>query len=809
MILFTLLICAFVVSAQPFKTFRTQIITSGGTDLCDCSNCPGNFNCTNNYIWIDSSLDTTQPGLLNFSSPLPLGFLLKNISISLWGAFHCKLDSSYSAVSIDIEDVVIATQYTIETDSVFDIYCSCKNCHYQIPIQTQQEPDARLWWLGFNYQKTTPNHLRLILLENAITLSRIELEFIAMDISPIVTEILPRFIPQGTSQNSHLINVSGIFKQDLFRYICEFTQDNAQKITVFALPDLVSNTSMNCLLPTKNNNNVQPIQLRFFPDVSEYGNVSFSKDAIGPFQLVFYEMPVIIDVHPNSAPPSGGLQIKVRGTKFFRSYHLRCKFGDVIVPARFEDFTLITCISPPHIQQAVGFSMTQNGVDWSSEWNFTFTDNYIPLVPLIPSHSHPGINIWAMIAIIIVMLLVFVAGVAYLLYTRYNFSEFSGLIDESAIIDPSELDIKNRCGRGTFGDVYRAYWRHTEVAVKIIPPQSANKKLIEELMQEAKLMLRLRHPNITQVMGVVTIPPDVSIVTEYISRGSLHSILHNPEIVRLEPGHIRKFSIGACKGMAYLHACKILHRDLKCHNLLVDRNWIVKVADFGLSKSVGDIQATLTACGTPCWTAPEVLRNQRYSYAADVYSFAICLWEMLTRENPYPDHHTFNVVLGVATKGLRPTIPDGAHLGLVNIMVQCWSEDPDARPSFGDLVKRLSSLKLQRNVPHPVFESPRKVGRQLKEVTSTIASNESDIEQEDPFITKIKKYRDNYSASERESRESHDHHEGSDEGRAVFLLPPDNLMNNIGINSDTAKPTNNNNGNPFVTKDVRNKRTSI
>ncbi len=144
--------------------------------------------------------------------------------------------------------------------------------------------------------------------------------------------------------------------------------------------------------------------------------------------------------------------------------------------------------------------------------------------------------------------------------------------------------MKERIGRGSFGDVYRATYRHAEVAVKKLP--DLNEMLIVELIREAKLMLSalslfilicrtLRHPNVVQFMGVCTTKPDICLVTEFISRGSLYKILHSPNI-DLAPEHLRRLALDTCKGMAYLHAARIIHRDLKTHNLLVDKNWTVK-----------------------------------------------------------------------------------------------------------------------------------------------------------------------------------------------------------------------------------------
>lgn len=100
----------------------------------------------------------------------------------------------------------------------------------------------------------------------------------------------------------------------------------------------------------------------------------------------------------------------------------------------------------------------------------------------------------------------------------------------------------------------------------------------------------------------------------------------------------------------------------------------------------------MTACGTPSWTAPEILRNEKYTEKADVYSFGIVLWECITREDPYEGMPPFQVVLAVGTKQMRPTIPSYIPPNWSNFIVECWSEDPSHRPAFDQIIVRLEKI---------------------------------------------------------------------------------------------------------------------
>jgi hypothetical protein len=254
---------------------------------------------------------------------------------------------------------------------------------------------------------------------------------------------------------------------------------------------------------------------------------------------------------------------------------------------------------------------------------------------------------------------------------------------ESWEVDLSEVELDGVLGQGGYGEVHKAVWKGTEVAVKMISNKNYSRETERSFKEEVhnsdharvtlrsahcswdlvyllqvRVMTTLRHPNVVLFMAACTKPPDMAIVMEYMALGSLYDVrggiyirttsgrdltpfvrltdlssltsarmqlLHN-ELIPDIP-FLLKVKIGyqAAKGMHFLHSSGIVHRDLKSLNLLLDSKWNVKVSDFGLTKFKEEVKrnGNSDAAGSIHWTAPEVLNDSiGLDYVlADVYSF--------------------------------------------------------------------------------------------------------------------------------------------------------------------------------------------
>ncbi|KAB2023666.1 hypothetical protein ES319_D06G034100v1 [Gossypium barbadense] len=259
-----------------------------------------------------------------------------------------------------------------------------------------------------------------------------------------------------------------------------------------------------------------------------------------------------------------------------------------------------------------------------------------------------------------------------------------------------ELRIKERVGAGSFGTVHRAEWHGSDVAVKVLTVQDFHDDQLKEFLREVAIMKRVRHPNVVLFMGAVTKRPHLSIVTEYLPRGSLYRLIHRPSAGEtLDQRRRLRMALDVTKGINYLHCLNppIVHWDLKSPNLLVDKNWTVKVCDFGLSRfKGGTFISSKSVAGTPEWMAPEFLRGEPSNEKSDVYSFGVILWELITMQQPWNGLSPAQVVGAVAFQNRKLAIPPNTSPKLVSLMESCWADDPAQRPSFGNIVITLKKL---------------------------------------------------------------------------------------------------------------------
>ncbi|KAI9916863.1 hypothetical protein PsorP6_018115 [Peronosclerospora sorghi] len=255
-------------------------------------------------------------------------------------------------------------------------------------------------------------------------------------------------------------------------------------------------------------------------------------------------------------------------------------------------------------------------------------------------------------------------------------------------VNMADVIIGRVIGEGAFGKVYKASWKGRDVAVKVLIRQNLSVDVVREFESEVKIMSCLNHPNICMLLGACLVPESRALVIELVEQGSLWAVLRTRQ-QQLTDEMRAQFVFDTGRGMSYLHQFQlpILHRDMKSPNLLVERDFSIKISDFGLSRVKAQIQTMTGNCGTVQWMAPEVLGNRKYTEKADVFSFGIVVWEIFTGQCPYEGMTQIQVALGVLNNDLRPPIPRSCPRFFARLIRSCCMREPSLRPSFTDLMR--------------------------------------------------------------------------------------------------------------------------
>lgn len=264
------------------------------------------------------------------------------------------------------------------------------------------------------------------------------------------------------------------------------------------------------------------------------------------------------------------------------------------------------------------------------------------------------------------------------------------------LINYNDILIGKTIGHSSFGQVNEGKLNGTKVAIKTIQRDSKAKGGdLSAFAKEAELNCKLRHPNIVLFMGISIQLKKVCIVTELMARGNVRDLLvagPKDKFVKLDWSLRLQWALDTAQGMAYLHSLNppMIHRDLKTTNLLVDRGMNVKICDFGLSRfRVED--KVMSAVGTVQFAAPEVLRHERYTEKADLFSFGTVLWELYTRERVFHGLPQIQVYKSVV-EGTMPNVGPACDERYQQLMKECWALDPTDRPSFRQVIDRVSEL---------------------------------------------------------------------------------------------------------------------
>ncbi|XP_050739542.1 tyrosine-protein kinase Fer-like isoform X4 [Eriocheir sinensis] len=262
-------------------------------------------------------------------------------------------------------------------------------------------------------------------------------------------------------------------------------------------------------------------------------------------------------------------------------------------------------------------------------------------------------------------------------------------------LNNDDVELREKIGRGNFGDVYKARLRDSglEVAVKtcrVTLPDEQKKKFL----QEGRILKQYDHPNIVRFIGICVQKQPIMIVMELVPGGSLLSFVRNHK-GQLTVKQMMGMCLDTASGMAYLESKNCIHRDLAARNCLVGHRNSVKISDFGMSREEEEYYVSDGMKQIPIkWTAPEALNFGKYTSLCDVWSYGVLCWEIFSSgEVPYHGYSNTKAREMIDT-GYRMQAPVNTPDTMYQLMLKCWQYEPDNRPHFPEIYNTVHDIYL-------------------------------------------------------------------------------------------------------------------
>ncbi|KGL94703.1 Kinase suppressor of Ras 2, partial [Charadrius vociferus] len=276
-----------------------------------------------------------------------------------------------------------------------------------------------------------------------------------------------------------------------------------------------------------------------------------------------------------------------------------------------------------------------------------------------------------------------------------------------------QLEIGELIGKGRFGQVFHGRW-HGEVAIRLIDIERDNEDQLKAFKREVMAYRQTRHENVVLFMGACMSPPHLAIITSLCKGRTLYSVVRDAKIV-LDVNKTRQIAQEIVKGMGYLHAKGILHKDLKSKNVFYDNGKVV-ITDFGLFSISGVLQAGSRqedkgrgwegwgAAGW--WHGGDVLPPRPVPSVvpthSDVFALGTIWYELHAREWPFKTQPAEAIIWQVG-RGMKPNLSQiGMGKEISDILLFCWAYEQEERPTFTKLMDMLEKLpKRNRRLSHP------------------------------------------------------------------------------------------------------------
>ncbi|HKR31190.1 MAG TPA: serine/threonine-protein kinase [Terriglobales bacterium] len=260
-------------------------------------------------------------------------------------------------------------------------------------------------------------------------------------------------------------------------------------------------------------------------------------------------------------------------------------------------------------------------------------------------------------------------------------------------------EIVSELGRGAMGLVYRAVDPNIgrTVALKTMRVDvhgMEHEEMLRRFKNEARAAGLMNHPNIVTIYDAGEVDGLFYIAMEYLEGETVQSLMMQKRVLPAE--QIVEIGVQVCAGLEYAHQMKVIHRDIKPANIMITRQNVAKIMDFGISKAAGTMTNTSQVLGTPNYMAPEQVKGLDLDGRADLFSFGVVLYEMATGERPFAGQNVTTIIYKIVNE--KPVAPSdkeaSVHPGLSAVIARCLSKDPSERyTSAADLARDLANYR--------------------------------------------------------------------------------------------------------------------
>ncbi|CAB0041921.1 unnamed protein product [Trichogramma brassicae] len=279
-------------------------------------------------------------------------------------------------------------------------------------------------------------------------------------------------------------------------------------------------------------------------------------------------------------------------------------------------------------------------------------------------------------------------GLAKRLHGDATLSRYKG-------INMSDLSLHTQLAVTASGETWRGRWQNNDIVAKILTVQECSTRVSRDFNEEFPKLRIFSHPNVLPVLGCVNQPPRLATVSQYMARGSLHRLLHGGTGVVVDTARALRLALDVARAMAFLHG---LERQMRCRFHLNSKHVMID-EDLTARVNMADSKFSFQEVGRiyePAWMSPEALSKRPSDInleASDMWSFAVLLWELATREVPFAELSPMECGMKIALEDLRVSITPGISSHLAKLIKICMNEDPGKRPTFAMVVPILDKMK--------------------------------------------------------------------------------------------------------------------